>query len=87
MDLRACRKRAVIERIAAPLFSPHCRLRFMDEAMAPSHWMWSCATTVAQLCLGSLRRLVAQLQGQFVLNAMDLLQLPSLARKGAGTRW
>jgi hypothetical protein len=34
VDLHACRKSAVIERTTAPLFSPHCRLRFMDEAMA-----------------------------------------------------
>ena len=55
----------------------------MDEVHGPDLiGCGSCATIVAQLRLhSSLRRLVAQLQAQFVVNPMGLLQvdLPSLA--------
>ena len=54
----------------------------MDEVHGPDLiGCGSCATIVAQLRLhSSLRRLVAQLQAQFIVNPMGLLQidLPSL---------
>ena len=55
----------------------------MDEVHGPDLiGCGSCATIVAQLRLhSSLRRLVAQLQAQFVVNSMGLLQvdLPAFA--------